>query len=50
MEAFLVGIVVGGVLVYFYHKRKQAKTVQPLDIVLAPLNEHPRKEDLNDKQ
>lgn len=25
MEVFIVGIVVGAVLVYFYHKRKQPK-------------------------
>ena len=25
MEIFIVGIVVGAVLVYFYHKRKQPK-------------------------
>ena len=42
MEIFLVGIVVGAVLVYFYHKRKQPKPNNN-DATGIPVN--PRKEE-----
>lgn len=45
MEAFIVGIVVGAVLVYFYHKRKQPKPNYN-DATGIPSN--PRKEERDD--
>jgi len=45
MEALLVGIVVGAVLVYFYHKRKQPKSNNN-DATGIPVN--PRKEERDD--
>lgn len=42
MEVFLVGIVVGAALVYFYHKRKQPKPSNN-DATGIPAN--PRKEE-----
>lgn len=45
MEVFLVGIVVGAVLVYFYHKRKQPK---PNYNDATGIPENPRKEERDD--
>jgi hypothetical protein len=45
MEAFIVGIIVGAVLVYFYHKRKQPKPNNN-DATGIPVN--PRKEERQD--
>jgi len=42
MEAFIVGVVVGATLLYFYHKRKQPKQNYN-DAAGVPVN--PRKEE-----
>lgn len=42
MEVFIVGIVVGAVLVYFYHKRKQPK---PNYNDATGIPDNPRKEE-----
>ena len=44
MGTFIVGIVVGGVLVYFYHKRKQEKASAVSGPSLDATREHPNKE------
>jgi hypothetical protein len=45
MELILVGVIVGAVLVYFYHKRKQPKPNYN-DATGIPVN--PRKEERDD--
>jgi hypothetical protein len=44
METFIIGIIVGAVLVYFYHKRKQPKPSNN-DATGIPVN--PRKDALD---
>ncbi len=47
MEALLVGIAIGAVLVYFYHKRKQPK---PDHNDAAGLPENPVNAEKNDRK